>query len=480
MWINANDFASASSDSHMIQMAVDKAASTGQAVVIPKHNSRTGKALWNIDKAIKLYDDSIVILQNAHLRLEDDAICNMFTNSHARSDAAMTTEGRQRNITIRGIGKAILDGGAHNGLYEVNGIARSVSRYPDRNISENCMMFFQNVENLVIEGITVKDQRYWGICLYTTSNARISNIHFSSSSNVPNQDGVDIMKGCHEILVENLTGCVGDNVVALIATDDEIYQKVVNNPREGDIHNVTIRNLMVYGVGGCALVRLLNHDGYRIYNVRIDNVIETSPWSDKDASVAPNPDLEIVSDKDGRIYHKRHLVPGEVGYRCEAAIIIGESYWYSKSKAQPGDTYGISVSNVSTHARYALFVNNTLTDSSFDNIRLFGNGFMAAYFGEGTMENLRFTNICYDKDCKPLKDDEHIYIDWNKTRSDGFSCVYFNGTEVRNLLFDRIHTGDGMETVFAGNGKGFIVCRDVESLGNTALGSPGEIEIRKK
>ena len=118
------------------------------------------------------------------------------------------------------------------------------------------------------------------------------------------------------------------------------------------------------------------------------------------------------------------LTPGEEGYRCEAAILIGESYWYNKSKAQHGDTFGISVSNVMTHARYGLFLNNTLLDSSFDNIRMFGNGFAAVYFGEGEMENLRFTNISYDKTAKPLKEDEHIFIEWNKLCAGKRNQVY--------------------------------------------------------
>jgi len=83
-------------------------------------------------------------------QLADDVVCNMFTNSNARKEIALEKEGTQRNITIRGIGSALLDGGKHNGLYEVNGIARSVSKYPDKEISLNCLMYFQNVENLLI------------------------------------------------------------------------------------------------------------------------------------------------------------------------------------------------------------------------------------------------------------------------------------------------------------------------------------------
>ncbi len=115
-----------------------------------------------------------------------------------------------------------------------------------------------------------------------------------------------------------------------------------------------------------------------------------------------------------------------------------------------------------THARYALFLNNTLSDSSFDNIRLFGNGFMAVYFGEGKVENVRFSNITYDKAWKLLPSDEHIYIDWNQTKSDGFSCVYFNGMETENVLFENMRCGFGMDSAFGGQGKGTVMCKKIQ------------------
>jgi len=477
MYIDVNLFSNCSCDSDMIQMAVDRARETGESVLIPKMNVRTGKAIWEIDKTVLLYSETVLLLQNAHLRLADNAICNMFANSNARKPEALTEEGRQRNITIQGIGKAILDGGVHNGLYEVNGIARNVSKYPERDVSENCMIFIQNVEHLQIDNIQIKDSRYWAICLYTTTYSRVSNIHFSSQSNVPNQDGVDLLKGCHDVIVENITGSVGDNVIALLATDDAIYKKVVNNLRDGDIYNITIRDVMVYGVGGCALIRLLNHDGFRIYNVHIDNVIETSPWSMQDASVAQNPDLIIKSDEQGRIYHERQLVPGEEGYRCEAAILIGESYWYNVSKAAHGDTFGIRVTNVMTHARYGVFINNTLLDSSFENIRMFGNGFVATYFGEGQIENVRFSNVTYDKDCRPLPSDEHIFVEWNHTKSDGFSCVYCNGTKMTNVAFRDIACYGGMDSVFGGCGSGSITCSGVCTENIAQISSMDGIQV---
>lgn len=480
MFIDVNQFLSCECDSDMIQAALDLAKETGESVVVPKYNRRTGKDVWDITKTILLHDESILLLQNAHLRLGDGVFCNMFSNTNARTPLAMQEEGQQKNITIRGIGKAVLDGGIHNGLFEDNGISRKNMKPAKYHISVNCMLYFQNVENLVLENFTIQDQRYWAVCLYSTTYSRVSNIHLISHSNVPNQDGVDLLKGCHDVIIENITGCTGDNAVSLLATDDPIYARMTGDLRKGDIYNVTIRNIMVYGVGGCSLVRLLNHDGFRIYNIRIDNLIETSPWSREDASVALNPDLNTITDDEGNIIPTPRLIPGEKGYRCEAAIIIGESYWYSTEKAKPGDTYGISVSNVMTHARYALFLNNTLQDSTFENIRLFGNGFMAVHFGEGTMENLRFSNIRYDKDCAPLPDDEHIFVEWNNTRSDGFSCVYFQDTNVKNVVFRDLYCASPMQSVFGGQGKGDVLCENMQVDGIPVFSNAAGVSVEKK
>ncbi len=452
MYIDVNEYVNCSCDSDMIQSALDEARVTGAAVVIPRKNCRTGKQIWDISKTIYVYSESIVILQNCHMRLADGAFCHMFANFSSKEGSKEI----DRNIHIMGMGKAVLDGGIHNGVYEENGIARKVTKPTVHKAIENRMMVFKRVENLVVENILIKDQRYWGISLLGVTYSRISNIRFSSSSNVPNQDGLGISKGCHDLIVENISGCVGDNLIAICAM--AIPPQWDEN---GDIYNITVRNVMGYGVGGCSIIRILNHDGYKVYNIYLDNIIETSPWSENDASVAPNPDLAVRTDAEGNIIPYKKLIPGEKGYRCEAAIIIGESYWYGEKQAVHGETYGIRVSNVMTHARYAIWVNNTLLDSSFDNIRLFGNGFMAAYFGEGHVENLRFSNISYDKNCRPLKSDNKINIEWNNTKSEGFSCVYFNGTQVENVSFKEMHCSQGMETVFGGNGHGNVICENI-------------------
>ena len=461
MYIDLRNYKDLSSDAKMIQAALDEATTCGKAVLIPKCNPRTGEDIYHIDETMYLYDDTVLILQNCHLRLTDGSICNMFSNKNAR-----TNLGKQHNIHIMGVGKPVLDGGVHNKLYEYNGIARKVMKPTTHHVTENCMLFFQNVERLIIDNISIKDQRYWAICCISVSHSRISNIHFSSAGNVPNQDGIDILKGCHDVIVENITGCVGDDLVALTATDSDLYCDAAKTKGAGDIHNVTVRNIMGYGVGGCAMIRILNHDGNRIYNVKIDNVIECSPWADTDAPLAQNPDLIIKTDDEGNLLPVRTIIPGEDGYRMEACIRIGEPYWYAHTQAQHGDTFGISISNVMTHARFALCLNNTVKDATFDNIRVFGNGHMLAYMGKGQYENLRFSNINYDSDAKPHTGDQKVYVEWNEIKTEGFHSVYFNNAQLKNCRFQNLCVPAGiMDSVFGGQATGDATASQIISNG---------------
>ena len=458
MFLDLKQFAVFPSDSDMIQAAVDAAESTGEAVLIPRINPRTEKPGYEISKTVFLPSSCTVYLHNCTLRLADGAVCSIFRNKNMLLPDSLNEKNRQNGITINGIGEAVLDGGKHNGIYEHNGIARKVMKPSPYPPSENCMMSFRNVENMTVRGITVRNHRYWGILFLYCSHCRISDINFESAGNVPNQDGLDICRGCHDFIVENITGCTGDNLIALCGLGRS------ETTLTGDVYNISIRNVIGHGVGGNALIRILNHDGNKLYNISIDTVIETSPWSDDDAPVAPNPDLLIKTDDEGNILPWKRVAPGEFGYRLESLIQIGESYWFSRSKASHGDTYGISIRNVMTHARFAVNINNTLTDSYFENIRLFGNGFMAFHFGEGRVENIRIRDIGYDHDCHPLPADEHIFVDWNNTRSDGFHCIGFHNTQVCGLHINGItclNSGKQMTSVIGGTGSGALDITDV-------------------
>ena len=91
---------------------------------------------------------------------------------------------------------------------------------------------------------------------------------------------------------------------------------------------------------------------------------------------------------------------------------------------------------------------------------MFGNGFRAVFFGKGQMENLRFSNIAYDRDFAPHKDDKNISIEWCDTHSEGFSAVYFDRADVKNVTFDGIYCPNHMDSLFAGNGSGEVLVKN--------------------
>ena len=460
--ININTYKYLSSDAEMLQAAINAAASRGEEVCVPAINGRTGQPLWNIDKTVFLPDNTHLVLMDAHLRQTDDMLCRMFQNQNALTPLGRTIAGRQRNISIRGVGQAILDGGKYPGVVEKTFGMEGIPEAP-----ENMLMFFHNVEHVRLENLTIRDQRYWSTCFLYCSDVTIRDMNFESHCNVPNQDGIDVRAGCHNILIENLRGCTGDDVVAMTSIDVAVLADAKVEGLSPDIHDVTLRNLNVFAANGCALVRILNHDGAKIYNILLDGITEASPWSENDAVTAPNPDLYGHLDENHRFIMDRPQILGEYGYRADAAIRIGENFWYGDHPAEPGDTWGITIRNVSTHAQSAITVCNTLYDSHFENIRLFGNGFRAVLFNNGDVRNITFRDIAWTENCHPHPEDKQVDIDWNDTHTKGLSAVSFSGTKARNLRFDGMTTGHGLESVFGGYGDVELIAKDVLSLDET-------------
>ena len=466
LFYSAADYVNLSCDSAQIQAAVNDAAKAGGIALIPAVNPRMGKDVWDIGETILLPDHTILKLVNAHLRLEDDFIGHLFQNANAETPLGKTQAGRQHDISILGLGRSVLDGGKYNGIVEkANKLPGAI---PSRS---NIMTLMYNVEGFRMEGLTITDQRYWSTAMFYCSDVTIRDMTVQSHCNVPNQDGFDVLRGCHHVLIENIRGCTGDDMVAIctMGLPDDL-QKDGMDP---DVHDIIVRNLQIYSANGCALIRILNHDGNRIYRVLIDGVQETSPSSETDAVWAPNPDLYGVLDENHRFVLEPKQILGQYGYRADAAIRIGENFWYADHPAQPGDTWGITVRNLSTHAQSAVTVANTLYDSTFENIRLHGNGFRAVLFNNGTVKNVTCRDVAWTDDCRPHPEDRVVDIRWNATHTEGLSAFHFCGTEAENLTFSGITAGHGLECVFGGSGKGTIRADHVSAPDETTLLLPG-------
>jgi polygalacturonase len=154
--------------------------------------------MWILPRAINVYGGTTICIDNAHLRQADESADNIFKTAYTLTEEGKKLKNRLFDIHIYGVGNAVLDGGNHNGITELNhpeGGPYAISGSP---------IHFTNAERLVVENLRIVNQRYWGMCFQFCSSGRVSNIHFMSNGLVPNQDGIDLRSGCNSFIIENI------------------------------------------------------------------------------------------------------------------------------------------------------------------------------------------------------------------------------------------------------------------------------------
>ena len=304
-----------------------------------KNESRTAtvSGSWEIDEAIRLPSNFTLVLENCHLRMSDGSYSNMFVNEHHGTEIGKTLEGRDRNISIIGRGETILDGGKYNGLSEKNH-----SRDGNPPIWKNNLLLFTNVEGFSISGLSCRNQRWWALNFIYCAHGYLGNIGFCSNDTgidengneyhglirdrydevlVKNSDGIDLRQGCHDILIENITGFTEDDTVALTGLNGRLEQTFTVDALPSDIYNVEIRNIRTASF--CTNVRLLNQGDVKLHDILIDGVCDTS---------AESPYMDIG----------RH------------SVRIGDVHLYGTRHATADETYNITIKNVRSRAPYAI------------------------------------------------------------------------------------------------------------------------------
>ena len=429
--VTPNMFVQLGDDTKMIQAAVDAANEKGDVVIISKYNERTGQNLWEINESIRLYSGSTVYLEGCHIRLADGSMANFFTNSNA--GLKISKENRQKNISIIGRGEVLLDGGIHNGIFEYSFFVyddngkllgkKEINGF--RNSYINIGILFINVEGITLQNLNFVRQRYWCVACFYCQKGYISGLDFDANDNVPCQDGVDLRCGCSNFLVENITGNVGDDSVALTAFREYKEQEPEYSP---DIHDITIRTIRTKEAGHCDTVRLLCRDGIKIYNVVIEDIH----------------DLTEESKPDGK-------------GRPLAAVRIGDLNDYGVPLAKPGEVYGITVRNVTTRARFGLYIANTLIDSLIENVMVFDDGGFALYANGCYMENVTIRDVRYAAFASQPIDFylgyKHIH---HKVMVDKLSGMYFANCDGKHVRIYDFTAGRDLTYAFAGHGNTLV------------------------
>lgn len=388
-------------DSASIQKAVNYAVRKGvNKVLIPKLNKRTGKGGWIIDKSILLPSNITVILDNCHMTLADGAFCNFFRNELCGTEIANTLDGEQHDIHIIGQGYAILDGGNTNWFLECN---RNVDNCKTENmgLKINNAILLHNVRDFSIENIEIRNQRWWAINLIYCRNGKVIDFTCMATNIIQNQDGLDIRCGCNNITVERLTGKSGDDLIALTALERSENGFHVSG-KDGNIHDIFIKDVL-----GCSIINglvvLRNQDSRQIYNVEMENVIQS--------------DLEDLNN------HPYTIVD------------VGQNDYIYKKQSPIGSTRNIKAKTIIGDSSAPVMVGATLEDCKFENIHSFGGRYAFVSMGV-KMKDVKVDGVfVYDKPAHlPLRFERVPY-----TGNDIEFSVYERDEDyLENVTFDNV------------------------------------------
>ncbi len=317
-----------------------------------QNGSRTATVTgcWSIREAIRLPSNFTLILSDCHLRLANGCYSNTFVNEHNETELGKTTNGTDENISIIGRGKAILDGGEHNGLCERTPLAERPAP-----LYKNNLILFTNVSGFKISGLQCINQRWWATNFIYCRNGYIGDLDFCAddrrydkSGNLVhgllreeyekiyarNADGIDLRQGCQNITIENITGFCEDDTVALTALDGKTERAFKVAELSSDICHVRIKN--VRAASFCSLVRLLNQGEIKLHDIEIDGVYDLCRESE-------------------------HLDLGLHGVR------VGDKHLYGTRHCTKEETYNILIKNV-----YAAGISALALAGEIGNLSIYG------------------------------------------------------------------------------------------------------------
>ena len=368
------------SDTERINAALRAAGSCGGTVRIGKRKpalqmdgsnviaTLEERDIWVIDSAILIPGNTHLIIDNTTIKLSNICRDNMIRSANCRKDC--NTVSPLKNIRITGVGNAVLEGAD---IPRATGDAGKLLAKPgftpkgrvtfgsdagkagehQKGDWRNIGILLVKVNGFSIENLTIRDSHCWAISLESCTNGKVRDIQFDSRNGKEingkwqlfrNQDGLDLRRGCRDILIENITGRSGDDLIALTALPSKVRPAgVVNSTMmlggdekvsDGDICNITIRNVRGYCAGGHHIIRFLNTKGIKMYNIILDGVIDTSP----------------------------------AGHRNYATVKIGDKNRNWGGVTPLGDTYGFHISNIHSRSISAILIAGSLQDSTISNV----------------------------------------------------------------------------------------------------------------
>ena len=351
------------SDSERIEKALGYAVKNGMPLEITarKGNCDSERNYWLIDRAIELPENMEMQIVDCKIKLADSCRDNIIRSANCVRGTEPIK--KIRNIRIRGIGNAVLEGASKPRSTGDSGKQLGVRTFgSDAGKEGECQngdwrnigVLLVDVSDFEISNIKVYDSHCWAISLEYCTKGKVKDVEFRSlgfmlidqtPQQVLNQDGLDLRRGCQYIDIENIYGWTGDDLVALTAIgagaenpaagrlNSTMFSAAQRRGAEDDLHHVNIRNVRGFSAGKHHIVRLLNNRNVKMYDVTIDGVKDCSTYNSMN----------------------------------KAAVKIGDKNY--GGYAPIGDTYNIKVRNVTTATECGVLIQGSLADSVIENVQ---------------------------------------------------------------------------------------------------------------
>jgi hypothetical protein len=201
-----------------------------------------------------------VIHSNQTLKLDPQTVIRLADNSCDYMLTNGQTAAAEGNKNIQVIG-GIWDG---NNLYQTCPYRQGDRSDGGLKKYMGNVIFLMNIENLHLEGLTIKDPETFGIHLAKVRKFTVKDIVFDYNMELVNEDGIHIKGPSCEGFIQNVKGNTNDDMVALNADDQPMFE-----PSRGAITDIRIDG--IWADNGFTAIRLLSA-GSPIKRIHISNV----------------------------------------------------------------------------------------------------------------------------------------------------------------------------------------------------------------
>ncbi|MBK5720989.1 hypothetical protein JGH11_08915 [Dysgonomonas sp. Marseille-P4677] len=242
--------------------------------------------VYLISEAISLPSNTRMLIDGCKIKLDDHIFDNIIRSGNLDIDKENPNSYVKqllpaKNIKVIGLNGAIIEG-AENFYEGVN---------PKTGVKEkwlgdfwgwrNFTILFSFVDGFEISGLTVQKTHSWGIVLTNgCKNGHVNNIDLHTT--VKNGDGISIIQGGSNVVIENITGETSDDTIILAAFDESRWSnnkyvfpllpvRYSDYSYGGDIYDITCRNIETSGIHH---VMILLPSQPKIYNIYCSNITD--------------------------------------------------------------------------------------------------------------------------------------------------------------------------------------------------------------